>query len=255
MIRGAIGNLDIAQIVLYAFFVFFAGLVFYLRREDRREGYPLESEAFERQKPRGFLLIPRPKIFRMAHGPAVLAPRFDVDPRALNAAKTEPWPGAPLRPSGDPMRAEIGPGAYALRADIAEKTHDGRDLIVPLRIASNFAVAAEDSNPIGMLVLGADRGIAGSVRDLWVDRAESLIRYYEVELAAAARTVLLPVTFAVVESGPRRIRVEALLGRQFADVPVTQSPDRVTRLEEEKITAYYGAGTLYATADRAEPFL
>ena len=43
--RGAIGNLDVAQIVLYAFWLFFFGLLFYLRREDRREGYPLESEA------------------------------------------------------------------------------------------------------------------------------------------------------------------------------------------------------------------
>ena len=42
--RGAIGNLDVAQIVLYAFWLFFASLLFYLRREDRREGYPLESE-------------------------------------------------------------------------------------------------------------------------------------------------------------------------------------------------------------------
>ena len=257
MIRGAIGNLDVAQIVLYAFFVFFAGLVYYLRREDRREGYPLESEAFERQKPRGFLLIPRPKVFRMAHDLAVLAPRFDVDPRALNATKVEPWPGSPLQPAGDPMRAEIGPGAYALRANVSEKTHDGRDLIVPLRIATNFAVASEDGNPVGMAVIGADGRIAGSVRDVWVDRAESIIRYYEVEVgaAAAAKTVLLPVTFSSVDAGRRRIRVEAILGHQFADVPVTHGRHSVTSLEEEKITVYYGAGTLYATADRAEPFL
>jgi len=26
-------------------------------------------------------------------------------------------------------------------------------------------------------------------------------------------------------------------------------------LEEEKVTAYYGAGTLYATAERQEPLL
>jgi len=37
-------NLDGAQIALYAFWLFFAGLVYYLRREDKREGYPLETE-------------------------------------------------------------------------------------------------------------------------------------------------------------------------------------------------------------------
>ena len=49
MPTGAItGYVDVAQLVLYAFFLFFAGLVFYLRREDRREGYPLENEAVAR---------------------------------------------------------------------------------------------------------------------------------------------------------------------------------------------------------------
>ena len=42
---GAItGYIDVAQLVLYAFWIFFAGLIFYLRREDKREGYPLESD-------------------------------------------------------------------------------------------------------------------------------------------------------------------------------------------------------------------
>ena len=39
-----IGNIDVALIVLYAFWIFFAALIFYLRREDKREGYPLEAE-------------------------------------------------------------------------------------------------------------------------------------------------------------------------------------------------------------------
>ena len=52
-----------------------------------------------------------------------------------------------------------------------------------------------------------------------------------------------------------RVFVDALLAHQFADVPGTRTPDAVTRLEEEKICAYYGAGTLYATPLRAEPLL
>ena len=35
---------DVAQVVLYAFWVFLAGIIIYLHREDKREGYPLESE-------------------------------------------------------------------------------------------------------------------------------------------------------------------------------------------------------------------
>jgi hypothetical protein len=36
--------IDFAQITVYLFWFFFAGLVIYLRREDKREGYPLESD-------------------------------------------------------------------------------------------------------------------------------------------------------------------------------------------------------------------
>jgi len=38
-------------------------------------------------------------------------------------------------------------------------------------------------------------------------------------------------------------------------VPVTKSPDQVTKLEEDKISGYYGAGTLYAVPSRQEPIL
>jgi photosynthetic reaction center H subunit len=258
MIRGAVTTyIDVAQIVLYAFFAFFAGLIFYLRREDRREGYPFESEAAGRQKERGFLLIPTAKSFQLTHGSPVSAPRFDVDPRALRAAKIAPWPGAPFEPTGDPMTAEVGPGAYALRADVAEQTYDGRDLIVPIRVASNYAVASENGDPVGASVIGADGRPGGVVKDLWVDRGEGVLRYYEVETtgSGAPQRVLLPVTFSNVDLRRKRINVAAILGAQFDGVPATRNADQVTRLEEERITAYYGAGTLYATPQRSEPIL
>jgi photosynthetic reaction center H subunit len=45
MMTGGQGHyIDLAQITLYAFWAFFAGLILYLRREDKREGYPLVSE-------------------------------------------------------------------------------------------------------------------------------------------------------------------------------------------------------------------
>jgi len=59
MPTGALtGYVDVAQVVLYAFFLFFAGLVFYLRREDRREGYPLEDEAVGLRHSHNAFLIP-----------------------------------------------------------------------------------------------------------------------------------------------------------------------------------------------------
>lgn len=38
---GAITSyIDVAQVTLYVFWIFFAGLLFYLLRENKREGYP-----------------------------------------------------------------------------------------------------------------------------------------------------------------------------------------------------------------------
>ncbi len=49
--------------------------------------------------------------------------------------------------------------------------------------------------------------------------------------------------------------IDALYAQHFADVPQTKSTDEITLLEEEKISAYYCGGKLYASADRQEPLL
>ena len=54
---------DFAQIALYGFWIFFAGLVWYLRREDKREGYPLAVDGPEGTKPGGFPAPPGQKVF------------------------------------------------------------------------------------------------------------------------------------------------------------------------------------------------
>ncbi|MDG9415066.1 hypothetical protein OLF88_11460, partial [Streptococcus pneumoniae] len=72
------GYLDVAQLTLYAFWLFFAGLVFYLRREDRREGYPLENEAVGRLKSPDPILIPTPKAFRLSSGHTMWAPHTNI---------------------------------------------------------------------------------------------------------------------------------------------------------------------------------
>lgn len=56
--------IDFAQIALYAFWIFFAGLIYYLRREDKREGYPLESRRKIRVQ--GWPPIPSEKYFYRA---------------------------------------------------------------------------------------------------------------------------------------------------------------------------------------------
>jgi len=257
---GAITSyIDVAQIALYAFWVFFAGLIYYLHREDKREGYPLESDrshrSGDRVKVQGWPRIPKPKTFRLRDGRVVMAPNFRVSGQALGGTPAARHPGAPLEPTGDAMLAAVGPGSYADRADIVDTTIDGEARIVPLRAAPIFEVSGHDPDPRGKPVIGADGAIAGTVRDLWVDRAEVIFRYLEVEVPVqgGSRSVLLPVNFSRI--GRRSVKVRSILGSQFAQVPGTKHPDAVTLLEEEKIMAYYGGGTLYATPARQEPLL
>ncbi|ACA18104.1 photosynthetic reaction center H subunit [Methylobacterium sp. 4-46] len=261
MPKGAItGYIDVAQVVLYAFWLFFAGLVFYLRREDRREGYPLESETRGGLMGWDWLFLPTPKAFVLADGKTILVPRPEEGPSGpLAAVKREIWPGAPLEPTNatDGVLGDgVGPGSYAQRTDTPDQTWEGHHRIVPMRVATEFTVAARDYDPRGMRVVGADRAVAGTVKDIWVDRGESLPRYYEVDLAEApGRSVLLPVVFADVQGAKGTVVVEALLARQFADVPPRREVDSVTIREEDRIMAFYGAGTLYATLGRQEPLL
>ena len=156
---------------------------------------------------------------------------------------------------GNPLTAGVGPGAWALRADTPDIDLEGQPRIRPLRNwGEDFGVAHQSVDPRGLPVIGADGEVAGTCTDAWLDRMEMIFRFLEVEVASAEgpRRVLLPMNFArVVRTG---VHVKALLGAQFADVPATQHPDQVTLREEDRIAAYYGAGTLYADPDRAEPF-
>lgn len=254
--KGAItGYVDVAQIVLYMFWVFFAGLIYYLQRESKREGFPLENHLPNGRSytSTGLIGMPTPKTYKLANGSEVSAPSYKVSPQTLKATPLYKTNGAPLEPTGNPMLDGVGPGAYADRRDEPELNYEGHPVIVPLRTAQGFSVSEKDTNPIGMTVLGADGIAAGTVRDLWMDRSEQLFRFLEVSLPTASGqgSVLLPINFCRI--GKDSVKVQAILGSQFALVPRNKQPDTVTLLEEEKIMAYYGGGTLYATPERQEP--
>jgi photosynthetic reaction center H subunit len=248
------GYIDVAQIVLYAFWIFFAGLIFYLRREDKREGYPLEPDRGGRVKVQGFPAVPKPKTFHLHEGGTVEAPREEHDTRPIRALPSGPYFGSPLVPTGNPMLDAVGPASYAMRATHPDYTIDGEPMIVPARVTSGYTVSSKDPDPRGMGVYGADRELGGTVRDIWIDRAEPQIRYLELE-TAGGRRVLLPINFAKIDGSARRVNVRSILASQFATVPALSSPDQITRREEDQITAYYSSGNLYATAARSEPLL
>ncbi|MGE0311920.1 MAG: photosynthetic reaction center subunit H [Lautropia sp.] len=257
---GAITSyIDVAQVVLYVFWIFFAALVYYLLRENKREGYPLHSDRTrntDRLVVQGFPKMPRAKVFRLADGREISAPLTKADARPLQARPVAAWPGAPLVPIGDPMQAGVGPGTWTERADAPDLTFDGQPRIVPMRLQPDYRVASEDPDPVGMPVIGADGRQAATIVEVWVDRAESVIRFFELALAGDPQSrVLLPSGFARLDRKTRAIHVRSLLASQFRGVPARAHADSVTLREEERIMAYYGAGTLYATPARQESLL
>ncbi|MGF1605701.1 MAG: photosynthetic reaction center subunit H [Rhodothalassiaceae bacterium] len=267
LIGDITGYIDVAQVVLYVFWVFFAGLIFYLRREDRREGYPLESDDGKREY-LGAVWGVNEKVFKAEHGTKKELATNRRDSRELNIKKLYPWEGSPWEPMGDPMADGVGPASYAERMNEPDYNSQGLPKIRPLRTAKDYAPAKEDNDPRGMPVFGCDGKQAGTISDIWIDTDEALIRYLEVKLPDEDGTVLLPQTFARI-SGPNNLLsrlsgiapmkpgvfVDAITAEMFKTVPRTSRKTQVTLLEEDKITGYYGGGKMFAKPERRGPWL
>lgn len=251
-----VGGLDIAELTFFAFFLFFLGLVWYLRGEDRREGYPVEDDltgaAHGGTEP---LFFKPPKTFKLPHGMGeVTTPTANERDELPTNVLPRAWAGEPLDVVGDKLTSGLGPASIAQRVDRPDVDMHGDPRIVPVRVISHpVSVHANDVDPRGLPVFGLDGAKAGTVKDLWMDRAESCLRYLEIDLDGGAGTVLMPITMAEVSR--RGVMTDAITGAQIAGVPRTKSADQVTLLEEEKIQAYFGAGYLWATPERAEPLI
>lgn len=255
MPQALTGYIDVAQVVLYVFWLFFAGLIYYLHRENKREGYPLETERGQsgRLAVRGFPEVPPTKVFRSHDGAVFTAPEYGHDRPDAPVTPSAEWPGSPFNPVGDPMLGGVGPASYADRADVPERGMSGQAIIMPLRKAKAHSVAPDGPNPVGMQVLGCDGAVAGSVVDIWIDEAESIIRYLEVDIGGSTR--LLPMAMARVRGRQGVIKVASILAEQFAGVPTLRMHDEVTKREEDRIVGYFAGGHLYATPDRLGPIL
>ena len=207
---GAITDyIDIAQLTLYGFWIFFFGLIVYLQRENKREGYPLVFRNSSRRII-GVFSMPRPKTFKLYHGGTKTVPDPEPYQAPDNARPAAPWEGAPLIPLGDPMIDGLGPAAFSMRDTSPEKTPYGKPRFQPIRVSPGFDVAEADMDPRGMNVVGADKRIAGIVIDLWVDHTETRIYFLEVEVTAPeagagmGRHVLVPMYMAQVLNTGRR---------------------------------------------------
>jgi photosynthetic reaction center H subunit len=255
------GNFDLASLSIWLFWIFFALLIYYLQTENMREGYPLENEDGTAAPNQGPFPVPDAKTFKLMHGRGeVTVPSIENENAhrrtdlAMERSSFGTSNGYPYDPVGDPMAAGVGSGAWVPRRDVPELDGHGHAKIVPMGQTETFRVSA-GRDPRGMPVVAGDGAVVGTISDMWVDAPEQLIRYLEIELDAdhGGGKRLVPMTFCRIWGG--KVKINSIYGKHFAAVPMTKSGTQITLLEEEKISAYYGGGILYAAQDRLDPLL
>jgi photosynthetic reaction center H subunit len=252
MTENFLGTIDWAAVSIWLFWLFFAGLIFYIQRENMREGYPLEDEDAQPTANQGPFPVPEDKTFilRGGHGTYTCPSGQKAERTDLALERTSTAGGFPMEPTGNPLIDGVGPASWQNRADVPEADAHGHAKIVPMASRDDHVITA-GVDPKGMPVISGDRYKVGTVTDVWVDVPEALVRYIEFEMADGSGKRLIPMTMAILKRD--RVIVRSLYGHNFKDVPTTKSDSQITMLEEEKICAYYGGGTLYASQTRADP--
>jgi photosynthetic reaction center H subunit len=245
------GNFDLASAAIWGFWLFFALLVYYLQTENMREGYPLETEDGLAAPNQGPFPVPKPKTFRLPHGRGEVTVPSAANEAAhrrsgLALARTATSDGFPHAPTGNPMLDGVGPAAWVPRRDEPELDGHGHNKIVPMSGIEGMAISA-GRDPRGLPVQAGDLEVVGRVSDVWVDAPEQLIRYIEITLNSGARR-LVPLTMARIWED--RVRVNFLASDSFASIPATKSATEVTKLEEDKISAFVASGWMYDAPKR-----
>ncbi|WP_375257676.1 photosynthetic reaction center subunit H [Citreimonas sp.] len=252
------GNLDLASISLWIFFLFFVGLVVWIQRENQREGYPLVDEDGSQADAGSVFPNPKDKTFILPHGrgeytvPSKQPPeRAGIDAMLEATASSG---GFPYIPTGNPLADGVGPASWANRRDEPELDGKGHPKIVPMAGLEGFAVAA-GRDPRGLPVVAGDGAIVGKIVDMWLDEPEQLVRFLEIELDPefGDGTRLVPLTLARILRN--QVKVHSIYGKHFAGVPQLKGANQITKLEEDKIAGYYGGGKLYADETRMGPQL
>jgi photosynthetic reaction center H subunit len=241
------GNFDLASLAIWLFWGFFALLIYYLQTENMREGYPLETEDGAKAPNQGPFPVPSPKTFLLPHGRgSVTVPNGEREAREVALGRTAVSEGFPHAPTGNPMLDGVGPASWAPRRDLPELDGHGHNKIVPMAELPAFVVSA-GRDPRGLPVQASDTEVVGRISDMWVDAPEQLVRYLEIELNEGGKR-LVPMPMVKIRGD--RVRINAISSDLFGDVPQTKSAAEITMLEEEKISAYYAGGTLYAASKR-----
>ncbi len=245
------GDVDLALLAIWMFWLFFFGLIYYLQLENMREGFPLvDDDGVASRDTKGFVLL-KDKTFKLPFGRGSYTvpsgERGDRDDLAL--ARTSAANGAPYVPTGDPMIDGVGPASWAPRRDVPELDGHGHVKIRPMSELEDFHVAG-GRDPRGKAVVGGDGEVVGRVVDMWIDVPEALVRYLTVDLnpEGTGNLCVVPMTLAQIKKNC--VLVNGLFAHNWHDLPRPKDMSQITLLEEEKICAFVAGGHRYATASR-----
>ena len=97
-----------------------------------------------------------------------------------------------------------------------------------------------------MPVVSKDDQVVAHVTEMWIDEAEQEVRYLELALEAehGSGTRLVPMTLSKLQ--PRWVMVKSLHSSRFDGVPQVRTEGVITKLEEEKISAWFAGGAMYS---------
>ena len=258
MNHGVFGNIteliDLPDAAFWTFFVLFVLLCIWLRREDKREGYPMRASPFTDEQLLGFPTPPPPHTYLLNEGGTLQAPHL-YEQAPTHAVPLHGHDGTPFSPVGNPLLAGIGPGAWVKRRMGPDLTETGEEIYQPMRVMSGWAIAPGETDPIGMAVFDRRFRPIGRVVDVWIDRGSNVIRMFEVlpppDLAVGP--VLVPIYHTVIKERAREVRVTALHAHQLADIPRPARPTSITAQEHEQLNAYFAAGRFYANSPLTDP--
>ena len=241
--ENLVGEVDVAILCVIAFVLFFLGLVYYLRQEDKREGYPLErlNTAGALERTEGFPPMPPPKLFHRPHGRGTAeAPRRDPPPEPVGWRQG--LDGYPIDPTSNPREAGVGAASWQRgRQDKPDLNVEGDPKIVPLSKWDDYYVAPGDPDLRGWPVVSADGHEVGRIVDLWFNRAEFFLRYLEVDIGEE-RTRMMPLFLCNPDATRGRIEAYTLPAAEFPRIPITGSKDYITQREEDRIGGFFAGG-------------
>ncbi len=242
-----VGDIDVAILCVIAFVIFFLGLVYHLRQEDKREGYPLEraNSIGGLERTEGFPPMPRPKIFQRPHGRGTAqAPRETEPPEPVHWRQG--LNGFPIDPGPDPLGDGLGAAAWQRgKEDSPDLNVEGEPKVVPLSKWTEYHVAPGDADLRGWPIVTADGVTVGSVVDLWFNRAEFFLRYLEVDIGEA-RTRMAPLFLVNADARRGTVNAQTLTAADFRRAPVTGSPDVITQREEDIVAAFFAGGLRFS---------